>query len=100
VETLTALTAASIILLALEAMVLAIIPGVIFYLLLRGVTVLIAKIRTWAPLVQSYFRQAAAITEQVSHLVVAPVIIVNEKSEQVRGSGAALVAMIRRRKEV
>jgi hypothetical protein len=99
-QTLTALTAASIILLCLEAMILVLIPGIIFYFLARGVTILIAKLRTWSPLVQGYFRQAATITEQVSHMVVAPVIIVNEKSEQVRGSGAALAAMIRRRKEV
>ncbi len=99
-QTLTAWTAASIILLCLEAMVLAIIPGLIFYFLARGVTILIAKIRTWARIVRYYFSQAATITEQVSHIVVAPVIIINEKSAQVQGSGAALAAMIRRRKEV
>jgi hypothetical protein len=100
VENLAAWRDASIVLLALEAMVLVLIPGIILYALARGVTALIAKVRIWGPVVRSYFRQAAAITEQVSQVVAAPVIIVNEKSEQVRASSAALVSMIKPRREV
>jgi hypothetical protein len=100
VENLAAWRDASIVLLALEAMILALIPGIILYALARGVTILIAKIRIWGPIVRSYFRQASTVTEQVSRAVTAPVIIVNEKSDQVRASSAALVSMIKPRKEV
>jgi hypothetical protein len=64
----------SVILLAIPAFVLSLIPAALLYFCVRGMSMALKKLRTLAPQVQGYFGQTADITEKVSQKVAAPII--------------------------
>jgi len=83
--TLTDWTNASIILLAVEAFILTIIPGVIFFFGIRGTNRIIFELRDKSPLIRSKFREVARATEQASQKVTSPFINVSAGRAQLDG---------------
>jgi Na+-transporting methylmalonyl-CoA/oxaloacetate decarboxylase gamma subunit len=73
----------AVVLLALEAFVLSLLPAAIFYLAVRGMSAALRKFRPLASQVQGYFRQAAQTADQLSRRAVAPIIAVNAAAAQV-----------------
>ena len=96
-ETLTFWTAASIILLALEMMVLMLIPGAILFFSIRGLRATERKMREVSPKVQGVFRQVNQVTHQAADKIVAPVIKVEATNAQVRAIGKGTASLLKRR---
>lgn len=90
----------AIILLAVEAFLLSLIPGVILYFAIRGISSLIRKLRSVAPVVQGYFRKAATVTEEVSQKAVTPMIAASATMAQLRGWRSALINSLQPKREV
>lgn len=90
----------AVILLALEAFVISLIPGLILFFAVRGMLWVIRKLRAIAPTVQGYFRKAAVISEQVSHGAAAPFIATDATLAQVRRWGSASAALLKTLKGV
>lgn len=90
----------AIVLLALEAFLLSLIPAVILYFALRGMSWLIRKLRSVMPTVQGYFRKAATVTEEISQQAVAPVITTSVALTQLRGWRTALINSLQQKREV
>jgi hypothetical protein len=74
----------AVVLLALEAFVLSLIPAAILYLSVRGMSRVLRGFRTFAPRVQDYFRKASQVADQISRRAVAPIIAVYAATAQVR----------------
>jgi hypothetical protein len=96
-ETLTFWTAASIILLALEMIVLMLIPGAILFFSIRGLWAMEKKMREVSPKVQGAFRQVNLMTHQAAEKVVAPVIKVEATNAQIRAIGNGTTSLLKRR---
>jgi uncharacterized protein YoxC len=96
-ETLTFWTSASIILLALEMMVLMLIPGAILFISIKGLRAMERKMREVSPKVQGVFRQANLLTHQAADKIAAPVIKVEATNAQVRAIGRGTASLIKRR---
>lgn len=90
----------AVILLAIEAFFISLIPGVILFFAVRGMLWVIRKLRGGAPIVQGYFRKAATISEQASQRVAAPIIATSATFAQVHRWQTALAASLQPRKEV
>ncbi|MGQ9489733.1 MAG: hypothetical protein ACUVR4_11835 [Anaerolineae bacterium] len=86
----------AIVLLAVEAFFLSLIPGVILYLTIRGVVWLSRTLRRVAPTIQGYFRKAATVAEQASQRAVTPMIAASAALAQLRGWRSALNNPLRR----
>lgn len=80
----------AVVLLALEAFVFSLVPAVILYFGVRGMIRLLKLVRTYAPMVQGYFRRAAEVSDRVSRRVVSPIIGVEAGVAQVRSYGPSL----------
>ncbi|MCX6033174.1 MAG: hypothetical protein NT169_28305 [Chloroflexi bacterium] len=72
----------AVVLLALEAFVLSLIPAALLYLAVRGMTWALKQLRALAFKGQGYFRKAAQVTDLISRRVAAPIIAVNTASAQ------------------
>ena len=96
-ETLTFWTAASIILLALEMMVLMLIPGAILFFSIRGMRAAERKMLEVSPRVQEVFRQVNVLTHRAADKIGAPVIKVEATNAQVRAMGKRTASLLRRR---
>jgi hypothetical protein len=83
--TLTDWTNASIILLAVEAFILTLVPGLIFFFGIRGTNRLIFEVRDKSPLVLSKLREAARATEHASQTITAPSINLSAAKAQLSG---------------
>lgn len=90
----------AVILLAIEAFVIALLPGIVLFFAIRGMSWVIRKLRATAPTVQGYFRKAATISEQASQRVAAPFVGTSATLARVRGGRSALAASLRPRKGV
>lgn len=90
----------AIILLAVEAFLLSLIPGALLYFAVRGISFLIRKLRSVAPIVQGYFRKTATVTEEVSQKAVTPMIEAGATLAQFRGWRAALTNSLHPKREV
>ncbi len=86
----------AVILLVMQAFVLVLIPGVVLFFAIRGMSWVRRKLRAGAPVVQGYFRKAAAISEQVSHRAAAPIIAISATMAQVRSFRSAPATLLRR----
>ncbi len=86
----------SVILLAIEAFLMVLIPGIVLYLAIRGMSWATRKLRSTAPVVQNAFRKVASISEQASHRVASPIIATSATMAQVRSLRSAPVALLRR----
>ena len=74
----------SVVLLAIPAFVFSLIPAVLLYLCVRGMSLVLRKLGLVAPQVQGYFRQAANVGEQASQKVAAPIIGISAAVAPVR----------------
>jgi hypothetical protein len=72
----------AVVLLALEAFVLSLIPAALLYLAVRGMMWLLRQLRVLGSRVQGYFRKAAQVADLVSRRIAAPIIAVNAASAQ------------------
>jgi len=69
--TLSAWADLSIILLAIEAFVICLVLGVIYFYATRGILQLMRRLRITFPIIQGYFRQAEQVTKTASDRVAA-----------------------------
>lgn len=90
----------AIVLLAVEAFLLSLMPGAFLYFAVRGISFLIRKLRSVAPIVQGHFRKAATVTEEVSQKAVTPMIEASAALAQFRGWRAALANSLHPKREV
>jgi hypothetical protein len=96
-ETLTFWTSASIILLALETMVIMLVPAAILFFSVRGLWAPEKKMREVSPKVQGVFRQVNLLTHQAAEKIVAPVIKVEATTAQVQAMGKGTASLLKRR---
>lgn len=87
----------AVILLVIEAFVIALVPGVILYFMVRGMMALIRKLRIWMPQLQSYFYKASEIATKVSDKLAAPVIAADATSARIRGIGTSASYLVKKR---
>ena len=80
----------SVVLLAIEAFMISLVPAVMLFFCVRGISWLLKQLRAYAPKVQDYFRQGAQIAEDVSQKIAAPFFAVGAAAAQVRRWRAAL----------
>lgn len=90
----------AVVLLAIEAFFISLIPAAILYLAVRGMLWVIRKLRAVAPIVQGAFRKAATISEQASHRMAAPVIATSAALARVGRVRSAVTTALLARKEV
>lgn len=90
----------AVLLLALEAFIISLVPGVILYFAVRGLLWVIRKLRATAPTVQGYFHKAADISEQVSQRAAAPFITTNATLARVNRWRSASASLLKSTKEV
>ena len=74
----------AVVLLAIEIFVVMLVPVVITYFAVRGVSWLQRQLRTYAPPVQGGFRKAASVAEQVSQKIAEPFIVTSAGVTQAR----------------
>ena len=74
----------AIVLLAIEALVIVLVVGIIFFALNRGMAKLLEVAKTASRFVQERLQQVAAISEQISLKVTAPVIGAEAATAKVR----------------
>lgn len=64
----------AVVLLVIEAFIISLVPDIVLYFAIRGMSWVLENLRAKAPTVQSYFRKAATVSEQASQRVAAPII--------------------------
>lgn len=90
----------SIILLAIEAFVICLVVGVVYFYATRGLLQLIRQLRITFPIIQRYFRQAEQVTKTASDRVAAPFIATSAASAKVRHWQRSIMQSLRPTKEV
>jgi len=85
----------SVVLLALEAFVLALVPLVVLYLANRGLRRLRSAVRPAFPWIRVRVRQVESVTTHLGELVVAPIIAVYASAAGVRRTVLAMVGLSR-----
>ena len=73
----------SIILLAIQTLLMVVVVGALLYLLNRGMSKLRGAIRHYSPIIQDRLRQVSEISEQISQKVSAPMIHAETTSAKV-----------------
>ena len=64
----------AVVLLAIEAFLIGLVPAVALYFVIRGMQWVTKKVRHGTPIVQGYFQHAARMSEKVSRRVAGPII--------------------------
>ncbi len=90
----------SVVLLVIEVFFLTLIPGVILYFCIRGMTWTLRKVREVGPQAQRIFRTVESHTKLGSEKVAAPFIAMGAASAQARAWRRTTVASIRSRSEL
>lgn len=90
----------AVVLLALEALIMGLVPAVLFFFSVKGMLWLIHKLEASAPVVQGYFRKAAEISETVSQRAGAPFIAASATSAKVRRWSQAVAQFYPAHREV
>lgn len=90
----------AVVLLALEGFIMGLVPAVLLFFSVKGLLWLIRKLRATGPVVQSYFRKAAEVSENVSQRVGAPFIAASATSAKLRGWRQSIAAFAPANKEV
>ena len=98
--TLSAWADLSIILLAIEAFVICLVLGVIYFYATRGILQLMRRLRITFPIIQGYFRQAEQVTKTASDRVAAPFIATSAATAKVRRWQHSIKLSLRPTKEV
>jgi hypothetical protein len=74
----------SLVWLAIVGLIIALIEGVILYLMVKGMIALNSKLSKLFPTVRMYFYKANQVTHKVSDKVAAPMIAASAKAAQVQ----------------
>jgi hypothetical protein len=82
----------AVILLVLEAFILALVPGAILFFTIRGVGWLRKQLLAAAPVAQGYARKAAQMTTRVSDQVVQPIVSAHATSARLARLPSALMS--------
>jgi hypothetical protein len=90
----------AVVLLALEAFVLGLIPAIVLFFAVRGMLWVIRKLRAVFPTIRGYFGRAAGISQRASHKIAAPVIAASAAAYQVRRWRTYASSLIRQPREV
>ncbi len=91
------LTDIAIVIIAVQLFIILLVPAVIFFFSIRGVSWAQTQTKTYGPRVRGIFRQAAQVTEEASNKVAAPLIVVEMNATRVNRIRAALVATFARK---
>ncbi len=86
------LGAIAAVIIALEIFVILLIPAIILFLAVKGMSWTHRQVHTHAPPVRALFRQAATVTEDISQKVAAPVFAASTAAARVRRMQAALAS--------
>lgn len=86
----------SVILLVLEAFILTLVPGVIFFFSIKGLQALERKLREFTPKVQGVFQQVDHTSRRVSDKVAAPFIAASAARAQLKGLQRGTVSLLKR----
>jgi hypothetical protein len=90
----------SIILLAIEAFVISLVPALILFYCVKGMLRLLRELRRVFPIVRGYFLKAEQITKKTSDQVAAPFITASATAAQTRRWQQSLIASLRTKQEV
>lgn len=74
----------AVVLLALEAFIMALLPAAALFFMVKGMSWVHRKLRRVFPTVQGYFRKAATVTDQASVKIAAPIIAADAFATQAR----------------
>lgn len=84
------------ILLCIEVGVLMLIPGVILFFSIKGMSALHRKMREVSPKVQGVFRQVNQVTHQAADKIAEPVIKVNATTARIQAIGRGTASLLKR----
>ena len=87
----------AVILLMIQAFVMALVPGVILFFSVRGMLWLIRKLRIWMPQLQSYFYKASEIACKARDKIAAPVIAIDAASARAKGMRTTAGYLVKKR---
>jgi hypothetical protein len=90
----------SIILLALEAFIIGLVPAALFFFMIKGVFWLNRKVSIAGPRVRGYFRKAERSTKIASEKIAAPFITASATTARVKRWQHTLAASSRPKNEV
>jgi hypothetical protein len=90
----------SIILLAVEAFVIVMVPAAVFFFTIKGVLWMNRKISIAGPIVRGYFRKAERSTKIASDRIAAPFITASATTARVKRWQHVLMSSSRTRNEV
>ncbi len=82
------------VIICIELFIMLLIPLLIAYFSVRGVTWVQRQVQKYGPIVRRYFGQASQITEQMSHKVAAPVIVTSSNYVRLKRIRAALATRL------
>jgi hypothetical protein len=82
----------AVVLIAIEVFILCLVPGVILYFIVRGLSWLIAQVRHYGPLVRARFAYVAELAERYSHKPVEPILQAHELRAKVPRMGEVAVS--------
>ena len=83
----------AIVLSSIEFFIVALIPGVIVYFMVRGMSWLIKQVHVFGPVAQGYARKGVEAVEKGSNAVTAPVVRAEGFIARVRRAGAAAMSV-------
>lgn len=86
----------SIVLLCLEAFIMVLIPGVIFFFSIKGLQMLEKKLREVTPKVHEVFHKVNHVTRQASDKAASPFIAASAASAQVKALWRGTTSLIKR----
>ncbi len=90
----------AVVLLALEAFVMGLLPAAILYFCVRGISWTLRKVRGYVPPAQGVFHKIAATSDDISRRIAAPLISLSATGAQLRRmQQSALIALSPRSQE-
>jgi hypothetical protein len=90
----------SIILLAIEAFIIGLVPAVLFFFMIKGVLWLNRKLPVAGSVVRGYFRKAERSTKVASERIAAPFITAGATTARIKRWQRSLVSSSRTKNEV
>jgi hypothetical protein len=84
----------AVVIIALEVFIMLLIPAVILYFSVKGISWVQKQVQKFGPMVRFRFAQAAQITEEFSHKAAAPVIVTSASVARVKRVRATLAASL------
>jgi hypothetical protein len=96
-QSLATLTDIAIIIIAVQLFIILLVPAVIFFFSIRGVSWAQTQTKLYGPRVRGIFRQVAEVSEEASNKVMVPLLVAETGATRVNRIRAALVATFTRK---